>query len=111
MHGFKEHFVDKYFGYRRRYVDRILREAPERASLAVLAELLRLAFVALASALCAVILWVLTAGAFSRTAGPPLWPSVFAGCALTATLFVALALGGVASAVRDRGRVEEEAGG
>jgi len=36
---------------------------------------------------------------------------VFAACALTASLFFALALGGLTSAARDRRRVEEEAGG
>ncbi|MBD5655466.1 MAG: hypothetical protein IAI50_09875, partial [Candidatus Eremiobacteraeota bacterium] len=67
--AFKEHVLDKYFAYRRRYVDHILREAPHRASLAVLSELARLAFAIAANGLCAAIFWLLAAGASTRAGG------------------------------------------
>jgi hypothetical protein len=46
----REHLVEKYFRYRRRYVDYMLIEAPQRALLAVLTEIARLAFVSIGSA-------------------------------------------------------------
>jgi len=103
--GFKQHFLDKYFAYRRRYVDYIAREAPERAQLAVLSEIARLGFMIAGNVLCAAIFWVLTAGAAARTGGLGLWPVVFGLLALVPTAFAALAVRGVLSAVADRGRV------
>jgi hypothetical protein len=103
--GFREHFLDKYFAYRRRYVDYIVREAPERAQLAVLSEIARLAFMIAGNVLCAVIFWVLTAGALARPGGAGVWPAVFALLALVPSLFALLALRGLAEAVADRRRV------
>ncbi len=105
MSGFKEHFLDKYFAYRRRYVDYIAREAPERAHLAVLSEIARLGFMIAGNALCAAIFWALTAGAAGRAGGSGLWPAVFGLLALVPTAFGLLAARGLAAAVADRGRV------
>ncbi len=107
MSGFRDHFLDKYFGYRRGYVDYIAREAPARAGLAVLSEIARLAFAIAGNVLCAAILWALTAGAFSRAGGVGLWPVVFALLALLPTAFALLALRGLVSAAGDRRRVRE----
>ncbi len=101
----RQHFFDKYFGYRRRYVAHIEREAPRRGSLAVLSEIARLAFMIVGNALCALIFWVLTANAVARAGGFGPWPIVFGICALLPTVFVALSLGGLSEAVHDRGRV------
>jgi CHASE2 domain-containing sensor protein len=109
MSAFKEHFVDKYFGYRRRYVDYILEAAPHRAVLAVLSEVVRLAFIVAASALCAAIFWLLSAGALVRSAGPGAWFVVSVLCALSASALGLFALGGLLSALRDRRRVAERA--
>lgn len=109
MSAFREHFLDKYFAYRRRYVDHIVREAPERASLAVASEVARLGFQVAGCALCALIFWLLTAGAAARGSAPTLFV-VFALCALVPTLLLLLSLGGIAAAVRDRGRVKERTG-
>lgn len=106
MSAFREHFLDKYFAYRRRYVDHILREAPQRAALAVAAEIARLGFQAIGSALCALIFWLLTAGAAVRT-NAAMWVVVFALCALVPTVFLVLSLGGIVAALRDRRRVKE----
>ena len=105
MSGFREHFLDKYFAYRRRYVDYIAREAPERAQLAVLSEIARLAFMIAGNLLCAAIFWVLTAGATARAGGFATWPFVFACLALLPTAFALLAARGLATAVADRRRV------
>jgi hypothetical protein len=110
MRAFKEHFLDKYFGYRRSYVDFILRAAPKRASLAILSELVRLAFAGVTSGLCAAIFWLLTASAYQRNAGPGIWFFVFLLFALTASAFVLLALRGVVDAAKDRRRVEDRSG-
>ena len=101
----REHLIEKYFRYRRRYVDHIVSEAPERALLAVLSEVARLAFVATGSALCALILWLLTVGALTRPAGWSAWSIPFAALAILATLAVLGALGGIVTALRDRPRV------
>jgi uncharacterized membrane-anchored protein len=90
--GFTEHFLDKYFDYRRRYVDYIAREAPARAVLANL---------------CAAILWLLVAGAADRGGGARVWIVVFAALALLPTAFAALASRGLVRAVRDRRAVQE----
>ncbi len=104
MSGFKDHFLDKYFAYRRRYVDYIAREAPARAQLAVLSEIARLAFMIAGNLLCAAIFWVLTAGAVARAGGFGIWPAVFGLLALLPTAFAAMAVRGLASAAGDRRR-------
>jgi hypothetical protein len=101
----REHLVEKYFRYRRRYVDHIVSAAPQRALLAVLSEIARLAFVATGSALCAMILWLLTVGAWTRPSGWSAWSIPFAALALLATFAAGGALGGALTAFRDRPRV------
>lgn len=108
MSGFRDHFLEKYFAYRRLYVAHIVREAPRRGSLAVLSEIARLGFMIAGNVLCALILWALTLGAAARAGGFGLWPVVFGLCALVPTLFVALAAAGLWNAVRDRGRVRAQ---
>jgi hypothetical protein len=108
--AFKEHFLDKYFGYRRRYVDHIVLEAPWRASLAVLSEVARLAFEVVGNALCAVIFWVLAAGAAARAGGLGPWPLLFGVLACVPSAFAEMSSGGFAAALRDRRRVQEHCG-
>ncbi len=110
MSAFRQHFLEKYFGYRRLYVAYVLREAPERASLAVLSEIARLSFMIAGNLLCATILWVLAFDAAAREGVVAVWPPVFALCALMPTLFVILAVGGLAAALRARRHVAAEAG-
>jgi hypothetical protein len=101
----REHLVEKYFRYRRRYVDHILNEAPQRALLAVVSEVARLAFVATGSTLCALILWFLTLGALTKPSGWSAWSIPFAALAAFATLAAAGALRGALTALFDRPRV------
>ncbi len=105
MSAFRDHFLDKYFAYRRRYVAHIERVAPQRGSLAVLSEIARLAFMIAGNLLCAIILWALAAGAVARTGGFGLWPVVFGLCALAPTLFIVLSAAGLCAALGDRRRV------
>ncbi len=66
--GFRDHFIDKYFGYRRRYVDYIVAEAPQRANLANLSELARLGFMIAGTVLCAASFAVLALRGIVRAA-------------------------------------------
>jgi hypothetical protein len=100
--AFREHFLDKYFGYRRRYVEAIAAIAPERRSLAVASELARLAFSIFGNVLCAAILWLGFAGALARAGGFAVWPAVFVFLAALPTVFGLLALRGFAAALADR---------
>ena len=100
MSAFRTHFLEKYFAYRHRYVAHILREAPQRGALAVVSEIARLGFMILGCALCALIFWLLTAGAVARAAGFGVWPVVFAACAFVPTLFAGLAVIGLTHALR-----------
>lgn len=101
MSGFQEHFLDKYFAYRRRYVDEVTARAPHRRSWAVASEIARLAFVILGSALCALIFGALAFAAFSRN-GIALLSIVFLVLALLPLYFVGLAVRGVTVAVGER---------
>jgi len=101
--AFQEHFLDKYFGYRRRYVAAIAEQAPNRRSLAVTSEIARLGFSIAGNVLCAVILWVLFAGAVGRLGFLAVWPIVFGLLALMPTIFAALATRGLGAALGDRG--------
>ncbi len=103
--GFSEHFLNKYFAYRQRYVDYIRAEAPEREGLAVLSEILRLTFVAAGSGFCALLFWLLTAAALGRGPTTAVWLAAFGACALLSTWFALLALGGLVRALRERGRL------
>jgi hypothetical protein len=107
--GFSEHFLDKYFAYRQRYVAYIRAEAPEREGLAVLSEILRLSFVCAGSAFCALLFWLLTASAFGRGTQAAVWLAVFGACALCASWFALLALRGIARAFGERRRIAREA--
>ena len=109
MSAFSDHFLDKYFGYRKRYVDYILQEAPARASLAVASEVARLGFSIAGNALCAGIFWLLTVGAAQRE-GLAVWPVVFGLLALVPTAFAGLSLRGLLAAVADGRRIREHAG-
>jgi len=100
--SFNEHFLSKYFAYRRRYVDYILAEAPSRASLAVGSELARLAFMLVGNALCGLILWTLAAGAVARSNA---WAILFVAFAALPTAFAVLTVRGLTAAARDRSRV------
>ncbi len=110
MSGFQDHFLDKYFAYRRRYVDHIVREAPRRARLAVFSECARLGFVALASALFAFLLGLLTVGAWLRPGGASPWFLVFGAFAALAFLAALAAVRGIVTARRDLPRVAREIG-
>jgi hypothetical protein len=102
MSAFQEHFLDKYFGYRRRYVEAVAAIAPERRSLAVASELARLGFSVAGNALCAAILWLLFWGAVERSGWLAVLPFVFAALALLPTAFGLLALRSIFSALADR---------
>jgi hypothetical protein len=102
MSAFQEHFLDKYFGYRRRYVAAVAAIAPERRSLAVASELARLGFSLAGNALCAAILWLLFWGAVERSGALAVLPVVFALLALLPTVFGLLALRSIFSALADR---------
>jgi hypothetical protein len=99
MSAFQEHFLDKYFGYRERYVAYMAEHAPRRERLAIASEVARLSFSLAGSALCAVIFWVLGAEAIER-GGVSAAAATFLACALGATYFSALALRGLGAAIR-----------
>lgn len=99
----REHFIDKYFRYRRRYVDHMVREAPHRAVLAVDAEVVRLTSLGCFSALCAVLMWLLTAAAFARSS--PAWSAFAIALAIGATAIAIAAAAGILDALRDLRRV------
>ena len=109
MSAFREHFLDKYFGYRRRYVEAVAAIAPERRGLAVASEIARLAFSVFANALCATILWALLAGSLARPAGSSVWPLVFGLLAALPTFFGVLSIRAIVTALSDRGTVQGDA--
>lgn len=102
MSPFREHFLDKYFGYRRRYVEAVAAIAPGRRGLAVASEVARLAFAIFANALCATILWALFAGSLVRSGGSFAWPIVFGLLAALPTFFGLLSLRAIVTAMSDR---------
>jgi hypothetical protein len=102
VRGFQEHFLDKYFGYRRRYVEAVAAIAPERRSLAVASELARLGFSVAGNALCAAILWLLCWGSVQRSGGAGVWPIVSGLLALLPTGFGLLAVRAMFAALADR---------
>jgi hypothetical protein len=99
---------NRYFGYRRLYVDAILERAPKRATLAVASELARLSFVLFGCGLIGAIFAALTVGAFERD-GLAFWPVVFLLCAAADATLACLAVAGLVRAFGDRGRVRSEA--
>jgi energy-coupling factor transporter transmembrane protein EcfT len=100
------HLYEKYFSYRRRYVDYILKEAPQRARLAVMSEIARLGFVAAGAGLCAFIFGALLAGLPQGTGWR--WLTFIGALALAAALSAALGVAGATVALFDLGRVEEQ---
>ncbi|MGH7707154.1 MAG: hypothetical protein ACREM8_08125 [Vulcanimicrobiaceae bacterium] len=76
MNAWREHFLDRYFAYRDRYVEAVRAREPARTRLAIAAETVRLSFVLFGCSLCALILWIPAAGAFARG-------SIGAGAVLT----------------------------
>ncbi|GAC1303241.1 MAG: hypothetical protein NVS2B3_09950 [Vulcanimicrobiaceae bacterium] len=101
MSGFREHFIDKYFAYRRRYVDEVAARAPHRRAWAVASEIARLAFVIFGCLLCALIFGALTLGAFGRS-GLAVLPVLFLTLAVVPIVFASLSLRGLAVALRER---------
>jgi len=97
MSAFREHFFDKYFGYRAKYVASVGECAPHRARWAIASEAARLSFVFLGSAFCALVLWLPAASAFGRRSG---WTVAFVACAALASLFAVAALAGALHAAR-----------
>ena len=106
MSGFREHFLEKYFAYRRQYVDYILAQAPNRGLLANLSEVVRLAFTVAGSLLIGSILWTITFLSLSRIS---LGTFVYALMSLAATAAALGAAAGIVAALRDRPRVQERA--
>ena len=106
MPGFREHVVEKYFAYRRRYVDYFVEHDPARARLALLSEVARLIFVSAGAALIAAILWVLAVGASAKTGVWWLWRALFAPLAAIPTAALLASLAGLTAALADRARVE-----
>jgi hypothetical protein len=98
MQGFRKHFLDKFFAYRRLYVAAIAERAPHRVRLAITSEIARLSFVVCGAALCAFIFGLLTVGAFGVD-GFGWREFVFGFCTLAATAFGLLSLRGIVDAV------------
>ncbi len=103
MSGFQEHFLDKYFAYRRKYVDYVEREVPKRTKMAVLSEVARLSFVTFGSVLCAIVFLPLVVAAIARSGYVGAF--VFAALALMSGWFATLAAGGLRSAWSDPRRL------
>lgn len=101
--GFRDHFLDKYFAYRRKYVDSVTERAPNRREWAVVSEIARLGFMIFGNVLCALIFWALTIAAFGR-GGIGLLSLTILVCALLPTIFAALATRGIVTAIRERAR-------
>ena len=97
MNGFREHFLDRYFGFRERYVAAVGERAPSRLRMAIVAEIARLGFVVAASGLILAVFGVLAEDAIRRE-GPTLWPTVFALCAAVAAGGAVLGLRGLVKA-------------
>lgn len=110
MSGFRDHFLDRYFAYRRRYVEAVAARAPHRRAWAVVSEIARLGFVIFGSVLCASIFWILTYASFSRDGLGARSLTFFALAALP-TIFAALATRGLATALRERAALQERASG
>ncbi|HEY0798537.1 MAG TPA: hypothetical protein VGD50_05265 [Candidatus Baltobacteraceae bacterium] len=98
MSGFKDHFLDKYFGYRSRYVAHVAAYAPAQAHFAVVSEVARLSFSLAGCLLCALIFWVLTANAAARGGSAPLVVT-FGCCAAGSSWFAVLTLIGLGRAI------------
>jgi hypothetical protein len=102
MSAFRKHFLDKYFGYRSRYVAAVAELAPHRRSLAVASEIARLCFSIFA---CGLVVFI-TSIAFVRAIGhaPWFWVLSFGLIVAMPLFFGCLAIVGVRDALRDRAR-------
>ena len=103
MSGFRDHFLDKYFAYRRKYVESVTERAPNRREWAVVSEIARLGFMIFGNVLCAIIFWALTVAAFGR-GGIGLLSITILVCALVPTVFAAMAARGIVTAIGERAR-------
>ncbi|MEO6990550.1 MAG: hypothetical protein ABI346_00010 [Candidatus Baltobacteraceae bacterium] len=99
MGGFREHLIDRYFGFRERYVAAVAERAPASLRMAIVAEIARLGFLLAGCGLICAVFAVLAWGALQRE-GVTLWPSVFVLCALVAGLASSLSVRGLAVAAR-----------
>lgn len=104
MSGFRDHFLDKYFAYRRRYVEGVAERAPHRRMWAVVSEIARLGFMIFGNVLCALIFWALTVAAFGR-GGVSVLSLTFVLLALLPTTFAAMATRGILVAIGERARL------
>jgi len=102
--GFRDHFLDKYFAYRKRYVEGVAERAPHRRMWAVVSEIARLGFMVAGNLLCALIFWSLTVASFARS-GPSLLSLTFFVLALVPTIFAAMATRGIAVAFVERAKL------
>jgi hypothetical protein len=108
--AFRTHFLDRYFGYRRLYVDAIIERAPRRAGLAVASEVARLSFVIFGCALTLLVFGALAYGLYLRR-GLAWSPLLFAALAALPAALGMRASFGVAAAMRDVDRVRRAAAG
>ena len=100
MSAFREHFLDKYFGYRRRYVRAVAELAPNRRRLAVVSEIARLGFSFTACALVIVIMGALFVAALRAASW---WNVAYFGLILAMPLvFAGFSLAGLRDAWLDR---------
>jgi len=101
MSAFREHFLDKYFGYRRRYVGAVAELAPNRRRLAVASEIARLGFSFAGCALVAFIMGIVFVGSFGRAS----WVLVatFGLTVLLPLVFIGFIVVGLRDAWLDRG--------
>jgi hypothetical protein len=105
MSAFREHFLDKYFGYRRRYVGAVAELAPNRRGLAVASEIARLGFSLAGCALVAFIMGIVFVGSFGHAS----WVLVatFGLIVLLPLIFIVFIVGGLRDAWLDRGTPAE----
>ena len=94
MSGFRDHFLDRYFGFRERYVTAVGERAPGRLRMAVVSEIARLAFLLAGCGLVCAVFGTLAWDAVRRD-GPALWPSVIGLCALLAAVASVLCIRGL----------------
>ncbi len=105
MSAFREHFLDKYFGYRRRYVGAVAELAPNRRSLAVASEIARLGFSFAGCALVACIMGLVFLGSLGHAS----WLLVvtFGLTVLLPLIFIGFIIVGLRDAWLDRGTPAE----
>ncbi len=104
MSAFREHFLDKYFGYRRLSVARVAELAPHRRSLAILSEIARLGFVL---ATCALVVFLMSIVFVRAFANGSWWNVAYFGAILGMGLvFGVLTIGGLRDALRARSAAE-----